>query len=105
MINIFIIIWMHFVADFLLQNDKMGLNKSISIKWLGIHCIVYSIPFLYFGINFALITCGSHFIVDYITSKVTTYFWKREERHWFFVTIGFDQTIHLSIFLIMLNYL
>ncbi len=99
--KIFLIIWLHFIADFLLQSDKMATN----IKWLGIHSVVYSIPFLLFGINFALITCGSHFVVDYITSKVTKYFWEREQRHWFFVTIGFDQVIHLSIFLIMLKYL
>lgn len=103
--TIFIIIVFHFIADFLLQNDKMALNKSTSLYWLGIHSIVYSIIFLYFGIQFALITCGAHFIIDFVSSKATTYFWKRKERHWFFATIGWDQLLHYVCLLTTYRYL
>ncbi len=100
-----LIIWIHFISDFAFQSDQMALNKSENINWLGIHCMVYSIPFLIIGLEFALITCGAHFIVDYITSKITKYFWEKNERHWFFVTIGIDQAIHLTCLILTLKFL
>ncbi len=103
--NMLIIIWLHFIADFLLQSDKMAMNKSRDIRQLGIHCAVYALPFLLFGIEFALITCGAHFIIDFISSRLTSYYWKTKQRHWFFVTIGFDQAIHLTCLILLLELL
>ena len=92
-----LLIWIHFIADFGLQNDKMSLNKSSSNKWLAIHCLVYSIPLLWWGWKFALINGVLHFVVDWVTSRGTTKLWLMNERHWFFVLIGFDQAIHLTL--------
>jgi len=100
-----ILIWIHFIADFIMQNDKMALNKRSSLKWLSIHCFIYSIPFLIFGISFAIITGIFHFIVDIFSSKVTSYLWQKEERHWFFVVIGLDQAIHMTCLILLLKYL
>jgi hypothetical protein len=90
------LIWVHFVADFLLQTDKMATNKSTSNKWLGIHVAVYTIPFLCWGWKFALINGAAHFVTDWFTSRGTSYLWKREKRHWFFALIGLDQAIHMT---------
>jgi membrane-bound metal-dependent hydrolase YbcI (DUF457 family) len=97
---VFALIWMHFVADFVFQSDKMALNKSKSNKWLFLHAWVYSIPFAFFGIRFALVTLFFHFVTDYITSRGTSYLWKKEQRHWFFTLIGFDQAVHLTTLLL-----
>lgn len=107
--TIIILLWIHFVADFMLQNDKMALNKSNSIKWLGFHSIIYGItfsvliPYIFNFYGFVLLFGNTilHFIVDFITSKITTYLWKKEERHWFFVVIGIDQTIHMTTLILM----
>ena len=90
------IIWLHFFADFILQTDYVAINKSKNSKILLQHVTIYSIPFLWFGWQFALINGVLHFVTDYITSRTAGWFWQREQRHWFFVTIGFDQAIHLT---------
>ena len=90
------IIWIHFIADFMMQTDKMAINKSTSMKWLSIHILIYSIPMLIFGWKFAIINGLCHLVTDFFTSRATSYLWKKEKRHWFFVVIGFDQAIHMT---------
>jgi uncharacterized membrane protein YvlD (DUF360 family) len=90
------IVILHFISDFLFQNDKMALNKSKSWKWLGIHSVVYTVLFIFINPLYALINGICHFIIDAITSRITSYLWQKEERHWFFVVIGFDQMLHMS---------
>ncbi len=100
MTDILIIIWIHFIADFVLQSSRVALNKSKSDKILLLHVSIYSIPFLYFGIVYAIINGIAHFITDRITSRITAKLWKKKETHWFFVVIGLDQAIHLSTLLL-----
>ena len=96
------LIWLHFIADFIMQSDKVALNKSSSLKYLFLHCLIYSVPFLIFGIWFAIITGVLHFMVDGVSSKVTACLWQKEERHWFFVAIGLDQAIHMTCLVLLL---
>ena len=105
MIDYILIQWVHFFSDFILQSDKMALNKNASLKYLGIHCIVYSVPFLYFGFIFAIINGLLHFVIDFISSKITKRLWDREQRYWFFVVIGIDQAIHITCIIILFNQL
>jgi hypothetical protein len=109
-----VLFWLHFIADFILQTDKMALNKSKSFKWLSIHALVYGIPFLLYisiafgwlpGIVYALINSVMHWIVDAITSRITSYLWQKEKRHWFFVVIGLDQAIHMTCLVLTFEYL
>jgi hypothetical protein len=99
-----LMIWIHWAADFLFQTDQMAINKSSSNIWLGIHCLVYSLPFFLFGFWFGVYMGVSHFIVDYITSRGTTKLWLAGKRHWFFTLIGFDQAIHLTLIFLGMNY-
>lgn len=87
---------MHFVSDFIFQNDKMAINKSSSNKWLSIHIVAYSAPFIVFGLKYAAVNAAAHFITDYISSRMTTALWKKQKRHWFFVVIGADQAVHMT---------
>lgn len=94
----------HWLADFVCQSDHMAINKSKSNKVLALHCLVYTVvvtllllPFLPLTSAiavFALITFALHFCTDYVTSRITSWLWKNEQRHYFFVVIGFDQLLH-----------
>jgi len=96
-IVIIALIWLHWLSDFVLQSDKMATSKSTSVKWLSIHVFVYSLPFLIvFGWKYALVNFLLHWYIDFFSSKATSYFWKKNEKHWFFVVIGADQAAHLS---------
>lgn len=96
MIELFtILLCVHFVADFMLQTNWMAVNKSS--KWwpLTAHILVYSACLLPFGAVFALVNGMAHFCTDAVSSRITSYLWKQERRHEFFVVIGFDQLIHV----------
>jgi len=90
------IIWVHFVADFVLQSSAMATKKSSDTRWLLFHIIIYTIPLCLFGVAYAIVNGCIHFLTDFITSRATTALWKRGETHWFFVVIGFDQALHIS---------
>lgn len=92
-----LVMFLHWVGDFVLQNDEMAINKSKSNKWLFYHCAVYTIVMLVFGWKFALINGISHFCIDWTTSRINSKLWANNDRHNFFVMIGFDQFLHMSI--------
>jgi len=91
-----LLVWTHFVADFILQTNYIAANKSKYTGCLLIHCIIYSIPFLIFGVEYAIINGMLHFIVDYFSSALTTVFYANDKIHRFWVTIGCDQAIHMT---------
>jgi hypothetical protein len=96
---------LHTFADFVLQTDKMALNKSKSNYWLFVHVFAYSLclwPVSLLlgwrgGALFVLLNFAAHFTTDYVTSRVTTRLWKGGRRHAFFVVIGIDQALHLGV--------
>lgn len=95
--DVFLIIWLHFIADFLLQSTRMATNKYKDWRVLSQHCAVYSLPFCALGWEFAALAGLLHFPVDFITSKCTHKLYDKGEYHWFFVVIGLDQAIHMTI--------
>lgn len=90
------LVWLHFIADFIFQTDVVAKGKSKSNAVLLYHVTLYSLPFYIFGWEFALINAGLHFVVDWATSRATSWLYQKGERHWFFVVIGLDQALHMT---------
>lgn len=131
LIDISIILFFHFISDFLLQSRNMGRNKGKNIFWLLTHVTVYSTSIFWlwfcivgieqysfytiFGLYFSIFI--SHFITDFITSKISGYAYlktidrktkNKQKYKWeytFWCTIGFDQFIHAISLILIYNYI
>jgi hypothetical protein len=120
LVELLLILIIHWIADFVLQTDKQAKGKSKNWSDLINHTIAYSLvwmsvgvlvtnPFYYiFGVEnwlkwiwiFSIITFICHIITDYFTSRLNTYLWNKGDDHNFFVSIGFDQLLHyIQLFL------
>lgn len=121
-LQILALLAVHFVADFLFQSDWMALNKGKRWDALALHCALYAVCFVPFGLAFAALTFVAHFAQDAVTSRINSRFWffdmampvlwpsRRDpngpavphyaarggDRHWFFVGIGADQLLHFT---------
>lgn len=98
-----LIVIVHFLADFALQTHEQSQLKSTSNKFLAYHVFTYSlvwtiitIPILpnWGFILFGLITFGTHYWIDYCTSRIGKSFWQKQDYHNGFVVVGFDQVLH-----------
>jgi hypothetical protein len=101
----------HWLADFVCQTDWMARNKSTDLHALFSHILVYT-SVIYCGlilvcfkydistasfVGFILINSFTHFIIDLVTSRITSTLYKANDIHNFFVVIGFDQFLHIAI--------
>lgn len=111
------ILFVHWIADFVLQTDRQAKNKSKNNVALTRHVGTYTLtlfmtmwPWFFtmytptmtlFAPTGWLITWVAangilHFATDYVTSRVNTYLWNKGDVHNFFVMVGFDQLIHYA---------
>lgn len=95
-----IVLFIHFIADFVFQTDWQAKNKSSSFKALGMHSLTYTLPFLFIGWEFALFNGVCHFVIDGISSRINKYWWNKNNSHNFFIGVGFDQFLHTSSLLL-----
>jgi len=102
---IIIIAWLHFISDFVFQTDYIATNKSTNTNCLLIHSGLYSVPFFILGLEYAVINGLLHFVVDFFTSRLTTYFYMKDNRRMFFLTIGCDQAIHMTCLMLTAGYI
>lgn len=108
-----ILVWGHYLADFVLQTRKMALEKSKYISTLFLHCLEHFLVYLILctpfvggvlAFKFAGVNAILHGVVDwniwrgykYIhrDKDITTFrYW---ETHGFWSVVGLDQAIHYT---------
>jgi hypothetical protein len=102
---IFAILLTHYIADFILQSHYQASNKSKCNKALAEHVLFYTIALVLLGaiifvspigIIWGLINGVIHFGVDYITSRINSKMFAKQDWHNFFVGVGADQLIHYT---------
>ena len=113
-IVIYFILIIHWLADFVFQTNWQQKNKHKNFKALLAHTAVYSLilyvpmqilqevgyfgaQYWYASLLFALIQFVTHTAIDAIASRINTILWNNKQVHEFFVSIGFDQFLHLCI--------
>ena len=118
----FIIIIVHFIADFIFQAEEWAINKSksnlalfkhvrtYSTFWLFASCIMLGVTrpgesvgfYIFNSIGFTAITFAAHFITDYFTSRIVSKKFANNQygspipNFGAFTVIGFDQLLHYT---------
>lgn len=118
--NFYVLIALHFVADFLLQSREMGRKKSTDWRWLGLHLGIQFMVFLpYAGFQFAAMNALLHGIIDRNVWKLYKLSvlmrvskdmreglegsWRYWDDHVFYSTIGFDQMLHMATLYMLMS--
>ena len=92
-----LIIWVHWVADFVFQSHRVASNKSKNELVLAEHILIYTLPFTFlFGWQYSLVNGLAHWVTDWVSSRTNTYFWEKGDVHNFFVSVGVDQAVHMT---------
>ena len=125
---VLLVLFIHYVADFLFQKSSWAENKSHSVDHLLKHVSAYSVfwfptTFILFlgmtsweislvsSIIFTIVTFICHLLTDYFTSKVTSKMFKNKiygtklPNLGLFSIIGLDQLAHYFQLFILLEIL
>jgi len=105
-----LILVVHYIGDFLLQERAVAERKSEDNIALIIHVSIYSACFMFFWayvifpmslfILACAITFTSHFVIDYYTSRWCKKFYLANKRGAFFKVLGLDQLVHYAVLFI-----
>lgn len=112
--SVLLVLFAHWFSDFVMQTQWMATNKSSSNVALGAHVGVYCVCMFFIllaimspvvAATYVLVNGVAHGATDWVTSRVSGFFYRRENWHLFFVTIGFDQFLHVALLLATLGWL
>jgi hypothetical protein len=123
-----LVLFLHFLADFILQPRNMGRKKSEHKGYLVLHILIQFLVMLigtsYFldrttALWLATSNAAIHGVVDTFIWRLykNTVKWRRPkhlmvdgtfrywEDHWFYCFIGFDQLLHTVTLVMLVKYL
>ena len=98
----------HWFCDFVIQTNAMAGNKYNSWSSMMEHVLTYSLCLYIWllllvgpvvAIYLMFINGTTHLVIDTYTSRMNHALWEEKRFHGFFVSVGFDQLLHVSILL------
>ncbi len=110
-VKIVVLLFSHWVGDYVLQTNEMAANKANGIRWLSIHVAVYAavlfcFALLFFNVAtalyFVLANAALHWATDFLTSRVSARF--KNQPRIYFPIIGMDQFIHTVTLMLTLEH-
>jgi hypothetical protein len=103
--TITLVLFTHWVADFVLQSNWMAQGKSKTYLPLISHVAVYTLVLALIHPLWAIVNGILHLVVDYFTSRISSKLYAKGDIHNFFVVIGLDQFIHVITLLTTYYYI
>ncbi|RYC70680.1 DUF3307 domain-containing protein [Spirosoma sordidisoli] len=94
---------LHFVGDYLLQNDFMAREKTRSLLVAALHATIYALPFLLVcWSGWWLIVWGSHVLID--RYRLAVYWIKLVNWNWSSTNMGYDadKPVWMSVWLMII---
>lgn len=112
MVDQWLILWVlaaHFFADFACQPRYLGVNKSgnffLLLAHVAIYAAVMAILLVPAGISLTFVALNAilHVITDFVSSRLTTKFYKEDRFYAFWNTIAVDQFAHIAGLILLLS--
>lgn len=114
----FVLLFGHFLGEYVFQSRWQSLNKGLNPKALALHCLTYSgimtaafiiggttvttVPFLFYSaLVFFIAMFSSHFVIDAIATRVYNYLWTEKKFKGFFSVVGFEQLLYQYMLLVV----
>jgi hypothetical protein len=113
----FVLLFGHFLGDYVFQTRWQSLHKRDSLEALFRHVFTYAatitaafvvgvttmqvaVPFLlYSAAVFFVVMFLAHGLVDFIATRVYSRLWERSQFKAFFSVVGFEQMLHQYLLL------
>lgn len=116
---IILILIAHYFSDFLMQNEEIANNKHKSLDYLIVHSATYGLWMILvmllcvsvldmdvdklLVIDWMIINTGLHFVIDFVSSKITASYYKKGKFRSFLNIIWLDQIIHIILLITTFN--
>lgn len=97
------VLFIHFIADFVLQTKWMAENKSKNWKAMFSHIAVYALCMCIFGPVYGIVNATLHLVTDVVSSRLSSRAYAKGNMKGFWMVIGADQLVHQTCLILTLG--
>lgn len=113
LLTFYILLIVHFVADFILQGPVISVKKKRLNKYMLAHGAIMGLAFFLPLINYpagkvvmgGLAVFASHILIDALRIEVNGLFKLDSGKYLFWAIQGIDQALHVSVLFLLFNFL